>query len=281
MEMILDSYRRQITISQSPLVKLSLIDIQPTRAERTLVFLHGFGGQATDWRDYLRHFAPRNRVVALDLRGHGKSDKQLFIPAFEPEYGDWSRARHNRDAAAPMSLTGIGHYYDVAEGIRGSPKAQQHKIVYTMDLFVDELQKILTSINIGAPFFLIGHSLGGPIAATYASRSPEDVEKLVLINTPNKFQLKSRFHSLFNLHHWQFALVAPFVISGSSAAILQNIYIYALRDWEGSQSLQGLQVPILSIQTEDRFFTSYRVKRENVSASKRSIETQITGFVAR
>ncbi|HEX2736339.1 MAG TPA: alpha/beta hydrolase [Polyangiaceae bacterium] len=40
-----------------------------------LLFVHGFGG---DWRHFsaqLEHFQPRRRVVALDRRGHGQSDK--------------------------------------------------------------------------------------------------------------------------------------------------------------------------------------------------------------
>ena len=41
----------------------------------TIVFIHGFGGQAEQWQYQLQKFSLENRVVALDLRGHGLSDK--------------------------------------------------------------------------------------------------------------------------------------------------------------------------------------------------------------
>src|SRR6185369_8023536 len=43
--------------------------------QRTLVFIHGFGGQAEQWNYQLQKFSLDNRVIALDLRGHGLSDK--------------------------------------------------------------------------------------------------------------------------------------------------------------------------------------------------------------
>ncbi len=39
-----------------------------------IVFVHGWTCNHTHWADQLPHFARKHRVVALDLRGHGKSD---------------------------------------------------------------------------------------------------------------------------------------------------------------------------------------------------------------
>lgn len=41
----------------------------------TLFFIHGLGSSVRDWENQIPYFAERYRVVALDLRGHGKSDK--------------------------------------------------------------------------------------------------------------------------------------------------------------------------------------------------------------
>src|SRR6478736_5821629 len=57
MQIDLELYRRQVTIATQPLVRLSAIDIAPDLPQRTLVFLHGFGGQATQWHYQLEHFA--------------------------------------------------------------------------------------------------------------------------------------------------------------------------------------------------------------------------------
>ncbi|HEX9036938.1 MAG TPA: alpha/beta fold hydrolase [Ktedonobacterales bacterium] len=60
--------------------RISVIDIAPESARRTLVFLHGFGGRAPQWVNQLRYFARDARVIAPDLRGHGLSDD----PAGQP-----------------------------------------------------------------------------------------------------------------------------------------------------------------------------------------------------
>ena len=75
MDVDLDLYRYEVRVSTDPLVRLSAIDISPDRPQRTFVFIHGFGGQASQWRYQLQAFSQKNRVVALDLRGHGLSDK--------------------------------------------------------------------------------------------------------------------------------------------------------------------------------------------------------------
>ncbi len=75
MDIDLDLYRHEIRVSSDPLVRLSAIDISPERPERTFVFIHGFGGQAMQWQYQLLKFALKNRVIALDMRGHGLSDK--------------------------------------------------------------------------------------------------------------------------------------------------------------------------------------------------------------
>ncbi|HEX9384937.1 MAG TPA: alpha/beta fold hydrolase [Anaerolineales bacterium] len=85
MDIDLDLYRHEVRVSTNPLVhgaagatslvRLSAIDISPEHPQRTLVFVHGFGGQAEQWNYQLQKFSLENRVIALDLRGHGLSDK--------------------------------------------------------------------------------------------------------------------------------------------------------------------------------------------------------------
>jgi len=45
------------------------------RGQRALVFVHGFGGDMTVWREQVGHFAALARVIVIDLPGHGGSDK--------------------------------------------------------------------------------------------------------------------------------------------------------------------------------------------------------------
>src|SRR5512142_380319 len=52
---------------------------------QTLVFLHGIAGDSRTWLEPMRRLAPRYRVLAPDLPGHGDSAK---------ETGDYSLGAH-------------------------------------------------------------------------------------------------------------------------------------------------------------------------------------------
>lgn len=50
-----------------------------------LLFIHGLGSSSRDWASQIAYFAPRYRVIAVDLRGHGRSEKPpgpYSIPQF-------------------------------------------------------------------------------------------------------------------------------------------------------------------------------------------------------
>jgi len=51
--------------------------------ENIIVFIHGLGENIESWRYQIDHFSKRNRVIALDLRGHGKSrDGKISLETF-------------------------------------------------------------------------------------------------------------------------------------------------------------------------------------------------------
>lgn len=56
-----------------------------------VVFLHGIGGNRTNWHDQLRAFAPRYRAVAWDARGYGRSDDYDGPLAFDDFVADLKR----------------------------------------------------------------------------------------------------------------------------------------------------------------------------------------------
>src|SRR5919205_3304472 len=45
------------------------------KGKDALVLVHGWTCNLDNWRDQIPEFAKRNRVIALDLPGHGQSDK--------------------------------------------------------------------------------------------------------------------------------------------------------------------------------------------------------------
>ncbi|MBA2287827.1 MAG: alpha/beta fold hydrolase [Ktedonobacteraceae bacterium] len=84
MALDVEFYRRTIYLPGAGrgrrLRRISAIDIFPAGATRTLVFVHGYGGNALQWINQLRFFGQKMRVVAPDLRGHGLSDDPASVP---------------------------------------------------------------------------------------------------------------------------------------------------------------------------------------------------------
>src|SRR3990172_4626076 len=109
MDIDLELYRHEVRVSSQPLVRLSAIDISPDRPQFTMVFLHGFGGQAGQWKHQLRKYANANRVIALDLRGHGQSDKPAGSYTMAEIQSDLDKALAVLDAADKIVL--IGHSF--------------------------------------------------------------------------------------------------------------------------------------------------------------------------
>ena len=56
------------------------------------------------------------------------------------------------------------------------------KCRYDINLFFRQLSELLETLQIRIPISLMGLSMGGPIAASFASRQPGDIAKLVLID---------------------------------------------------------------------------------------------------
>ena len=109
MDIDLELYRREVRVSSNPLVRLSAIDISPDRPRRTIVFLHGFGGQAVQWRFQLQKFSRDNRVIALDLRGHGRSDKPASTYSMDEIQADLNVALNALCVEEPFTL--VGHSF--------------------------------------------------------------------------------------------------------------------------------------------------------------------------
>lgn len=75
MQVDIELYRHDLTLPTTPPLRLTCIDIAPDHPRRTLLFLHGFGGNVSQWRRQLTHFSDENRVISLGLRGHGVGDR--------------------------------------------------------------------------------------------------------------------------------------------------------------------------------------------------------------
>jgi pimeloyl-ACP methyl ester carboxylesterase len=71
-----------------------------------LLLIHGLGSSARDWQAQVPYFAHRHRVMACDLRGHGRSDKPpgpYAIPQFARDVAVLLR----KQDAAPAHVVGL------------------------------------------------------------------------------------------------------------------------------------------------------------------------------
>lgn len=100
---------------------------------KNVMFLHGWVCDSHDWSWQLPFFESKCRVVAVDLRGHGRSK---VMPS-------------------------------------GS---------YTPAHYVGDIEKLITTRYPGEEFIIVGHSMGGQIAARLAARRPDLVSAVVSVD---------------------------------------------------------------------------------------------------
>ena len=84
MALDIDLYRRIVTVpaqrgTQRPR-RISVIDIYPAGATQTILFIHGFGGNVSQWLYQMRFFGQSMRLIAPNLRGHGLSEDLIGLP---------------------------------------------------------------------------------------------------------------------------------------------------------------------------------------------------------
>lgn len=96
-----------------------------------LVFLHGLGSSARDWEEQVDVFSARYRVITVDLRGHGRSDK----PA-----GPYSIPLLARDVATLMEMLGTGAAHVVGLSMGGM-------VAFQLALDAPERVRSLTIVN--------------------------------------------------------------------------------------------------------------------------------------
>jgi pimeloyl-ACP methyl ester carboxylesterase len=74
-------------------------------AKETIVFFHGNPESWHSWHPQIEHFAPRYRILAVDLKGYGQGDKRP---------GDWCWENCAAEALALLNLIGVKRFHIVA-----------------------------------------------------------------------------------------------------------------------------------------------------------------------
>ncbi len=79
----------------------------------------------------------------------------------------------------------------IAYDLRGSGQSEVTPGPYTIDLLTDDLRSLVDTMGLGR-VTLMGHSMGGSIALSYASRHPQDVLAVVGIGAPAELPEQGR-----------------------------------------------------------------------------------------
>jgi pimeloyl-ACP methyl ester carboxylesterase len=107
-----------------------------------LVFLHGFGGSARNFRPQLRALSSAYRVIAFDARGHARSPAPEQASAYDPDCFVLDVAHIVRDAGdhtthkrAPAGLTAPAGQVALAGLSMGAGIALRYAIGHSEDLY--------------------------------------------------------------------------------------------------------------------------------------------------
>lgn len=105
----LNLYRVDVPIRGLADSHLSVVDLWPEGANRTVVFVHGYAGVVETWEYQINHFKKLARVIAPDLRGHGQSDAPFTKYSMDELVEDLETIAETLQL--PQKFTLIGHSF--------------------------------------------------------------------------------------------------------------------------------------------------------------------------
>lgn len=140
------------------------------RGAPAFLFIHGWCSNLAHWNAQIRHFARRHRVLAVDRRGHGRSDA--------PAEG-YTAAQHADDLAAVMrsvrmrGAIAVGH---AGGGPAALALAAAHAGLVRALVLVDS--RIGPAARLGDPSDPAGVALGGIAAALEGPRGRDSLHQM-------------------------------------------------------------------------------------------------------
>jgi len=144
----------QITWAQKAESRFASLDgarvhyINYGKGDEALVLIHGWTQNADAWRDNVADLAKRNRVIVVELPGHGESDKPQ-------DHGPTA-------------------------GSQG-PATNQSEKLYSMDHFARAVDAVMRDAKVKRAV-LVGHSMGTPVARQFYRRYPEKTLGIVIVD---------------------------------------------------------------------------------------------------
>ena len=128
------------------------------------------------------------------------------------------------------------HYRVIAPDLRGHGDSDKPQSGYDFDAIIDDLEALLTELNIGHPIIAMGHSWTGKLVPLWVKRSPDKIKTQVLVDP---FFI-GRLPSLWKLTFPLFYRVLPFLkmmgpFATQEAAEAQAKTLKQYRNWSPLQ----------------------------------------------
>jgi pimeloyl-ACP methyl ester carboxylesterase len=202
-------------------------------AGQPLLFLHGLGSSIKDWESQFNFFAKNHQVIAVDLRGHGKSDKpkgHYSVPLFSNDVIQFIQTVIKQ----PIHL--VGH------SLGGM-------VAFQLAIDHPDLLKSLTIINSGPS--VVFPSMVGRVrfllrllsVRLFGMHQISHALAKMLFPNPQQSELRTQF-----IHRW---------MENDPHAYLNSLH--AFHDWDVTTKLSTIQCPTL-IMGSDHDYTPIAYK---------------------
>ena len=114
-----------------------------------------------------------NGVTHYQLNGREDAPTVVLVHGFSVPYYVWDPTF---DALIDAGFRVLR--YD----LYGRGYSDRPDVEYNLDLFTEQLEQLLSALNIDKPLSLVGLSFGGPVVARFANQHPEQVRGLVFFD---------------------------------------------------------------------------------------------------
>ncbi len=182
----------------------------------------------------------QRRISVIDIRPEGATHTLVLIHGYGGSATQW---------IYQLRFFGL-RLRVIAPDLRGHGLSDDaYDQPYTMEGLVNDLECVLTALQVERPFSVIAHSFGAAIATEYSLRYPDELKGLVLIGIPSRFILRPLMRSLLNVPDPIFSRTAKAVHIAlfASQRTLKGMLVKVMEVWPGDERLPLLRIPTLVI----------------------------------